>query len=106
MATHRPQAALATMLVHTVVLTLACAALSPAAAQDDAAARTIAAARAGRTDVPRVELAARLVAAGLQASADFKAMRENAARELAGRPDDAGAVSATGARHRRYGNRA
>ncbi len=44
-------------------------------------------------DVPRVELAARLIAGGFEASSEFKSMRENAARELAGRPDGIGAVS-------------
>ena len=39
----------------------------------------VAQARAGRLDVPRVELAARLAAAGLQASDDLKAMRAEAA---------------------------
>jgi hypothetical protein len=59
-----------------------------------AAARVIAQARAGGADVPRVELAARLAAAGLAASDEFTAMRQQAARELAGRPDDIGSVTA------------
>ena len=55
----------------------------------------IAAARTGRADVPRVELAARLANAALRETAEYAAMRENAARELAGRPDGSGAVSAS-----------
>jgi hypothetical protein len=58
------------------------------------AARLVANAKAGRYDVPRVELGARLTAAGLQASDEYKLMRENAAREITGRPDGAGDVSA------------
>ncbi|MGA2943265.1 MAG: peptidoglycan recognition family protein [Xanthobacteraceae bacterium] len=46
------------------------------------------------SDVPRVELAARLSAAGQAATDDYKRVRENAARELTGRPDGLGAVSA------------
>ena len=45
------------------------------------------------SDVPRVELAARLAAAGVTATDAFKRMRESAARELAGRPDGVGDVS-------------
>jgi N-acetylmuramoyl-L-alanine amidase len=63
-----------------------------ARAQD--APPVIAKVQAGRADVPRVELAARLKAAGLTASLDYAMMRDNAARELAGRPDGAGGVSA------------
>jgi hypothetical protein len=58
------------------------------------AAQLIAAAQSGRADVPRVELAARLKAAGLQATLDYAVMRDNAARELKGRPDGIGPVSA------------
>jgi hypothetical protein len=58
------------------------------------AAQLIAQAQSGRADVPRVELAARLKAAGLQASYDYAVMRDNAARELKGRPDGVGPVSA------------
>jgi len=58
------------------------------------AAQVIAQARAGHVNVPRVALAARLIAAGLQRSDEFRAMREEAARELAGRPDGVGAVTA------------
>jgi hypothetical protein len=57
------------------------------------ATQVIAQARAGGADVPRVELAARLAAAGFAASDAFKSMRQQAARELAGRPDDVGAVT-------------
>ena len=46
------------------------------------------------SDVPRVELAARLAATGATATDAFKRMRESAARELAGRPDGVGDVSA------------
>jgi N-acetylmuramoyl-L-alanine amidase len=58
------------------------------------AGRLIASAQAGRYDVPRVELAARLAAAGFEATDEYKLMRENAARELTGRPDGVGDVSA------------
>ena len=44
-------------------------------------------------DIPRVELAARLMLAGQAASPEFATLRENAARELAGRPDGFGGVS-------------
>jgi hypothetical protein len=47
-----------------------------------------------RSDVPRVELAARLSETGRAATDDYKRARENAARELTGRPDGLGAVSA------------
>ncbi len=47
-----------------------------------------------RSDVPRVELAARLSETGRAATDDYKRARENAARELTGRPDGAGVVSA------------
>jgi hypothetical protein len=59
-----------------------------------AAEQLIAAARNTRADVPRVELAARLVLSGLEASPEYTSMRENAARELAGRPDGMGPVTA------------
>jgi hypothetical protein len=58
------------------------------------AARFIASVQSGRHDVPRVELAARLVAAGFEATSEYKLMRQNAARELSGRPDGAGEVTA------------
>jgi hypothetical protein len=51
-------------------------------------------AKRGPSDVPRVELAARLAATGATATDEFKRLRENAARELAGRPDGVGDVSA------------
>ena len=57
------------------------------------AAQLIARTQSGRVDVPRVELAARLKAAGLQATLDYAVARDNAARELKGRPDGVGAVS-------------
>jgi hypothetical protein len=66
-----------------------------ARAADSPAAQVIAHARAERPDVPRIELAARLMIAGLATSPEFQAMRENAAREFAGRPDGVGSVSAT-----------
>jgi hypothetical protein len=74
-----------------------CAALAlflGAAAGPSPAAQLIATADGDRTDVPRIELAAQLVMAGLATSPEFAAMRDNAARELAGRPDGVGAVSA------------
>jgi hypothetical protein len=58
------------------------------------AAKLIATAREGHADAPRVALAARLAIAGLRESAEFAAMRENAAREVAGRPDGVGPVTA------------
>jgi hypothetical protein len=57
------------------------------------AGKLVASMQAGRVDVPRIELAARLRMAGFDASGEFKLMRENAARELAGRPDAGGAVT-------------
>jgi hypothetical protein len=45
-------------------------------------------------DVPRVEVAARLAEAGQVTTDDYRKMRENAARELTGRPDGVGTVSA------------
>jgi hypothetical protein len=56
------------------------------------AARFVAGIQAGRFDVPRVELAARLKAGGFQDTDEFRQMREQAARELAGRPDGMGNV--------------
>ena len=58
------------------------------------AGQLIASIQNGRYDVPRVELAARLAAADFEATDQYKRMRENAARELSGRPDGAGGVSA------------
>ena len=81
-----------------IVAASACAILAAfvgiATADPSPAAQLIASARAQGPDVPRIELAARLMAAGLAATPEFQAMRENAARELAGRPDGVGAVSA------------
>jgi len=57
------------------------------------AARFIASVRSGRYDVPRVELAARLMAAGFAPTSECKLVRENAARELSGRPDGLGEVT-------------
>ena len=65
-----------------------------AIAAPSSAAQLIASAGGDRPDVPRIELAARLMIGGLAASPEFATMRENAARELAGRPDGVGAVSA------------
>ena len=77
---------------------VACVALATcpatAATAPSPAAQLIATASADRPDVPRVELAARLMLGGFTASPELAAMRENAARELAGRPDGASAVSA------------
>jgi len=66
----------------------------PVQAGSSDAARFVASVQEGRFDVPRVELAARLAAAGFDASAEYKLMRENAARELSGRPDGVGEVTA------------
>jgi hypothetical protein len=80
-----------------IVAISVCAALAPsparAATDPSPAAQLIATARADRPDVPRVELAARLMLAGLTSSPELAVMRENAARELAGRPDGVGSVS-------------
>jgi len=57
------------------------------------AAQLIASVQSGRVDVPRVELAARLKAGGFQDTDEFRHMREQTARELAGRPDGIGGVS-------------
>ena len=51
------------------------------------------------TDVPRIELAARLGASGATATDEYKRLRDNAARELAGRPDGVGDVSADALRN-------
>jgi hypothetical protein len=70
---------------------------APQAAAEQApasAAQLITQARASGVDVPRLELAARLAAAGLRASDEFKSMRLETARELAGRPDGVGAITA------------
>jgi hypothetical protein len=71
--------------------------LDPTAGAEPAtrAAKVIAQAEVGRADVPRIELAARLKIAGLQATLDYARLRDNAARELKGRPDGVGAVSTT-----------
>jgi hypothetical protein len=66
----------------------------PAQTELTEAARLIASARDGRYDVPRVELAARLAAARFDATSEYKLMRETAARELNGRPDGVGEVTA------------
>jgi hypothetical protein len=58
------------------------------------AAQLIAALQNGRYDVPRLEIATRLAAAGFAATSEYRQARENAARELAGRPDGVGSVSA------------
>jgi hypothetical protein len=77
-------------------LVLAASSATPAAGTEPvtSAVQLIATVRSGRADVPRIELAARLKAAGLQATLDYAVMRDNAARELKGRPDGSGAVSA------------
>ena len=71
-------------------------AAAPAAAQVKFVdpGRLIASVQSGRYDAPRVELAARLADAGFAASDEYARMRENAARELAGRPDGIGVISA------------
>jgi len=66
---------------------------SPQTAFKDAG-QLITALQSNHYDVPRVELAARLSAAGFTATDEYQGMRENAARELAGRPDGSGEVSA------------
>jgi hypothetical protein len=56
------------------------------------AAQLIAHVRNGHADVPRIELAARLRVGGFDQTSEFQQLRENAAREIAGRPDEMGAV--------------
>ena len=51
------------------------------------------------TDVPRIELAARLASSGAAATDEYKRLRDNAARELAGRPDGVGDVKADALRN-------
>jgi hypothetical protein len=58
------------------------------------AGRFVESVRSGRYDVPRVELAARLMAAGFEATSEYKLIRQDAARELTGRPDGVGEVTA------------
>jgi hypothetical protein len=65
----------------------------PMSAPTTEAGAVIAKTQAGRVDAPRVELAARLRMAGFEATPEFRLMRENAAREVSGRPDGAGGVS-------------
>lgn len=78
-----------------IVACVALATFSAAAAEVlSPAAQLIASARADRPDVPRVEIAARLMIAGITTAPELQAMRENAARELAGRPDGVGPASA------------
>jgi hypothetical protein len=78
-----------------VAFLLAASSALPAAGAEPVAspAQLVALAQSGRADVPRVELAARLRAAGWQATLDYAVMRDNAARELKGRPDGVGEVS-------------
>jgi N-acetylmuramoyl-L-alanine amidase len=80
-----------------VAITASAAALNPLvgslAAEPLSAAQLLASAQTGRADVSRVELAARLRAAGFETTSESVRMRENAARELAGRPDNTGGVS-------------
>jgi N-acetylmuramoyl-L-alanine amidase len=100
----RPTAGFALAGVVIATLVLAAPQVTPAAGGEQGApikpidampnaAQLIARAQNGRADVPRVELAARLKAAGLQATLDYAVMHDNAARELKGRPDGVGAVS-------------
>jgi hypothetical protein len=70
------------------------AAVPPSLSAAPSPAQLIVEAQRGRYDVPRVELAARLAIAGFTTSNEYARLRDNAARELAGRPDGAGAVSA------------
>jgi hypothetical protein len=98
MASRRALGAMAAALA-ALVATAAAAEPRPRAARasaapPSAAAQFIAGMQSDRADVPRVELAARLIASGFADTAEFKAMRENAAREISGRPDGQGAVAA------------
>ncbi len=71
----------------------AVAAPRPAATTQSEAGQFIVRIQSGRVDVPRVELAARLKSGGFEDTNEYRTMREQAARELAGRPDGAGAVT-------------
>jgi hypothetical protein len=64
----------------------------PAAFKD--AGQLLASLQSGHPDLPRVELAARLSLSGLAKTTEYQRLRENTARELSGRPDNAGAVGA------------
>lgn len=68
-------------------------ATAAAPAAQTQAGQFIAGIQAGGVDVPRVELAARLKTSGFADTAEYRAMREQAARELAGRPDGVGSVT-------------
>jgi hypothetical protein len=57
------------------------------------AAQLIASVQGGRHDVPRIEIGARLALAGFAKTDEYRIVRENAARELGGRPDGVGDVS-------------
>jgi len=99
---HHAATALAAGLAATVILgtpadsrSRAAPHAQPAPIAATPAAELIAQARQSGADVPRVELAARLKAAGFAASDEYAAIRADAARELAGRPDNADAVTAT-----------
>jgi hypothetical protein len=86
------------MPMRCAVLAAVAALAAGVGAHDAACAATdatefLVSAQQGRADVPRVELAARLAMRGFEATAEFKRMRENAARELAGRLDGIGSVT-------------
>jgi hypothetical protein len=92
-------AARAVALAAALLANAAAAAAPPASAVEASCApsdarQLLACVQSGRYDVPRVELAARLAAAGFEGTDEYRRMRENAARELAGRPDGAGDVGA------------
>jgi N-acetylmuramoyl-L-alanine amidase len=57
------------------------------------AGKFIAGIQSGRADVPRIELAARLKAGGFEDTNEYRTMREQAAREVVGRPDGVGGVT-------------
>jgi hypothetical protein len=72
----------------------AASASRPTTSTQSPAGQFIAGVQSGRADVPRVELAARLKIARFQDTDEYRAMREQTAREIAGRPDGTGDVSA------------
>jgi hypothetical protein len=89
---------LAVFAANSIALNIVSASAEELSCKDSAGATALTAesksiANRAPSDVPRVELAARLVAAGHAGTDEYKRMRENAARELNGRPDGVGVVT-------------
>jgi hypothetical protein len=87
-------AAMATVLVAGLAAADRSAVAEDVSCAAGSAEQIMACAERGRPDVPRLELAARLAAAGYAQTDQYQRIRDNTARELTGRPDGAGAVSA------------